>query len=703
MSTCVSLSIENNVAVMEIDNAPVNALSKQVVAGLAEKMAEFEANADLDGLVICASGKAFVAGGDIEEFDSPEFSPKPFNDFLDRLEACERPVVAAINGLALGGGLELAMSTHYRVAAEGVVVGLPEINLGIIPGSHGTQLLPRLVGLSMAADMMSTGKNVKADEALSSGLLDKVVPAAELRSAAIESVKSLVGTAARRTKDLALPDSDSTGLDNVVALAAKQPMQPAYEGLIKALEAARDLPFAEGTKVESEWFDKLVNSSASRSLRYLFFAERFAKNIPVKTPKSALRSVEKVGVLGIGTMGAGIAVASLLAGYSVYISEVNQGALDKGTERITDALSAMVKRGKLAEEKSKAILENLTGGIGVEVLGDCDLIIEAIFEDMKLKCETAEKLGKACKSGAILATNTSTLDVNEIARASGRPDDVIGMHFFSPAHIMRLLEVVRGDATAPEVISTVLDFAGRIKKVVAVSGVCYGFIGNRMAEVYMRENELMQLEGATPSDIDGAAQNPAIWGMAMGPNRMLDMAGVDVGARTVIEWIKSGVGPKDPGYRILCREMFEAGSHGQKVGHGYYRYEGRNALPNPETEALAAKLAQEQGVERRTDIPESEIFERLLFPMVNEAARILDEGIAYRGSDIDIVWAHGYGFPKWRGGPLFMADEIGLGYVVERMDYYAERSGNKWGYWDVSPLLRKLAAEGGRLSAWQSQ
>jgi len=703
MSTCVRLSIVQNVSILEIDNPPVNALSRDVVDGLIQKFGEFQAQTDTIGLVICASNKTFVAGGDIVEFEKPGFSAQPLNDFLIRLEACERPVVVALHGTVLGGGLELAMACHHRIAADSCLFGLPEIKLGLIPGSHGTQRLPRLVGLKAAAEMMTTGKMVNASFAKSGGLVDAVVPFETLRDAAIISARTLSGKAPRRTCDLPVQKADTDALADVEALASKRSFQPAYNALKKSLCGARDLPFDMGVDIEAASFEDLVSSVQSRAQRHLFFAERSATRIPDLKDDTPLREIAKVGVLGIGTMGAGIAVASALAGYEVTISEVDNVALEKGIQKIDETISAMIKRGRLSEAEGRTSRDRVAGRIGAEALSDCDLIIEAVFENMDLKNAVAETLGKICKKGAIIATNTSTLDVNEIARASGRPQDVVGTHFFSPAHIMRLLEVVRGDDTDPQVLKSVMGFARRIKKTVVVSGVCYGFIGNRMGEVYLRESEAMLLEGATPSAIDEVAENPDFWGMAMGPNRMLDMAGIDVGARTVEEWAKSGNGPKDPTYRAMCRAMFAMGSYGQKSGEGYYRYEGRTALPNPKIGKLSQKLAQLHGIAIRDDIPEIEIFERLLFPMVNEAARILEEGIAYRGSDIDIVWTNGYGFPNWRGGPLFMADELGLQKVVDRLDYYAERTGNSWHYWDVSPLLRQLASEGGRLSDWHSK
>lgn len=700
MTKLADISVEDRVAILRIDNPPVNALSKGVIDALSEQLDTFLNTPEMLGLILCGAGRTFVAGGDISEFERPDFSAQPLNDLLMRLEGSARPVVALLHGTVLGGGLELAMACHHRIAAPEASFGLPEIHLGLIPGSHGTQRLPRLVGLGAAAEMILTGRAIKAEEARSLGLVDELAGPDALLPAGIAAVRRLAGSAPRRTS--ALPVSGGADLSALAARAAANPGQPAYGAALRALTAAADPDFAKGAAVEAAEFAPLVTSPAALALRYQFFAERAAMKVPGLGDAVVARPIGTVGVLGIGTMGAGIALAAALAGYPVTLVEVDRAALDRGMAKLAETIDGMVRRGRLDAAGATACRGRMTGAVGLEALGTADLVIEAVFEDMQLKCDIAGSLGRICKPGAILATNTSTLDVDRIAGASGRARDVVGTHFFSPAHVMKLLEVVRGRETAPDVLKAIMSFARKIGKTVVVSGVCYGFIGNRMAEVYMRESERMQLEGAAPGDIDGVAEDPAIWGMAMGPSRMLDMAGVDVGARTVIEWIGSGQGPQDPSYRILCRKMFAAGLHGQKSGQGYYRYEGRKALPNPQVHRLAAGLAAEYGIARGHAPCRDEIFERLLFPMVNEAARILEEGIASRGADVDVVWTNGYGFPRWRGGPLFMADEIGLKTVVARLDHYAGRSGNAWGYWDVAPLLRRLAEEGGRLSDWEN-
>lgn len=694
---------EGELGILRINNPPVNALSPALVAALDTAFSAFEEATDLKALVLECAGRTFVAGGDIASFEDPNFSAAPFNALLARIEACDRPVVAALFGSVFGGGLELALACHGRLAAPTTKLGLPEITLGLIPGSLGTQRLPRLTGLSVAHEMISKGKPVSAQGAVVSGFVDDI--AEDVASSARQLALKMSGQASplRRASTLTPPDVASAEpvLSKARSDAEGKPWLPALKAIADCLEAAATKSFAEGQAVEAKAFTSLVSSAQSRALRHLFFAERAAQKIPGLGKDVGTRDIRKVGILGVGTMGGGIAMSFANAGFAVRLIETKQEALDRGIGLIEQAYGATVKRGLMSEEAAGERLAAMTGSCEMSDLGDCDLVIEAVFEDMDLKMSIAGQLGAICKPSAIIATNTSTLDVDRIAEASGRPGDVLGTHFFSPANIMKLLEVVRGAKTEPEVLATVMGLARKIRKTAVVSGVCYGFIGNRMAEVYMRESEALQLAGALPAQIDGVIQSPDYLGMAMGPSRMLDMAGVDVGARTVIEWIKSGEGPQDPAYRAMCRTLFERGQHGQKTGQGYYRYENRKPVYSEDTEALSRELAVLHGVTRRDTIPDAEVFERLLFTMINEAALILEEGIAYRPGDIDIVWTAGYGFPAWRGGPICMADEIGLARIVERLDHYAETLGNDYGYWTVAPLLRQLAEAGERLSDWQ--
>lgn len=701
MPNPVTLTREGDLAVVLIDNPPVNAISAAVVASLAAALDGFDADPSFRGMILRCAGRTFVAGGDIADFARPDFSAAPFNALLDRIEGSDRPVVAEIFGTTLGGGLELAMAAHGRVAAEGTKVGLPEITLGLIPGSHGTQRLPRLVGLAKAYEMISSGKPIGIGEALTLGLVDRVVPVDALADAAAARVEELrAGPLPRSGARTVAPDAATVGTAR--AAAARKPWLPALAAIATTMEAAAG-DFTAGKAAEAKAFADLVHGPVSRAQRHVFFAERAAARIPGLGADGQGRPVRSVGILGIGTMGAGIAMNFALAGLPVHLVETNDEALARGMDRIDTTFAQLVKRGRLTPEAAEQKRALMQGSTDFGTLAGVDIVIEAVFEDMALKLDVARRLGAVCKPGAIIATNTSTLDVDEIAAATGRPADVVGTHFFSPAHIMRLLEIVRGHETAPDVLQTVLKLARTIGKTAVVSGVCYGFIGNRMAEVYMRESEAMQLQGVTPQHIDAVIESPDYLGMAMGPSRMLDMAGVDVGARTVIEWIKSGNGPADPLYRIVARSMFDAGLHGQKTGSGYYRYEGREALANSAHAELLAELRAKHDIATGNGLDDTEIFERLLFPMINEAALILEEGIAFRGSDIDVVWTAGYGFPAWRGGPLFMADEIGLGHIVARLDHYAQTLGNGRGYWSVSPLLRKLAETGERISDWEAK
>lgn len=706
----VSLRAHGAIGVLHIDNPPVNALSPATVQGLIAGLAEFEARPELVALVLACAGRTWVAGGDIASFDNPDMSAKPFNGFLARLEASARPVVAAMHGTALGGGLELAMACHHRVAAAGTQVGLPEVKLGLLPGSLGTQRLPRLAGVAKALEMTLSGRMVRTDEALASGIVDEVAdapPGQAPLDAALARAQALVDAAAaapgstpRRTGALTPPDAATLPADffaQAIAQAEAKPQYPAVLSIVKCVQAAATLPFEQGEAVESQLFMPLLRSPSSVAMRHLFFAERAANKIPGLPKGLALREVGSVGVLGAGTMGGGIAMCFANAGFPVTLVEAQADALDRGMGLIRANYQATVDKGRLKPEQMAQRLALIRPTLAMAELAGCDLVVEAVFENLALKQQVGAQLGAIVKPGAIIATNTSTLDVDQIATATGRPRDVLGMHFFSPAHVMRLLEVVRGAQTDPAVLATVMKLAAKIGKVAVVSGVCYGFIGNRMAEAYMREAEFLLLEGATPQQIDTTVEDPARLGLAMGPCRMLDMAGIDVGAKTLIELEKAGGLPADPTYRIVCRALFAQGRFGQKTGHGYYRYDGRKPLPSDETAALCAELAAQHGIARRRDIGADEILQRLLYAMVNEGARILDEGIAYRGSDIDMVWAAGYGFPDHRGGPLCMADQIGLAQVVAGLQHWGRVRGDAHGYWRVSPLLQRVAEAGGRL------
>ncbi len=695
----VFLTRHGEIALLRIDNPPVNAVSSQVVDGLERAIDAIERDPGVKVLVLSCAGRTFVAGGDITAFDDPDFSAAPFNRALARLEALDRPVVAALHGTVLGGGLELALTCHWRVAAPGTQFGFPEVKLGLLPGSLGTQRLPRLIGVEAAFEMISTGRAIGTEAARASGIVDAVLEP-PIEAAAIAYARELVarGERPRRLSERNVATAAEGLLDAAAAKAATaQAAYPAAAAIVEAVRAAR-LPFAEGEAVEARLFEALRASSQSRALRHLFFAQREATKIPGLAKDVEPRPIGSAGVLGAGTMGRGIAMNFLNAGIPTVLVETTQSALDAAVAAIRGVYEASASKGKLGRSELDARMQRLSGSLADSAFADCDLVIEAVFEDLGLKQSVCHRLGQVCKPGAIIATNTSTLDVDVLAQASGRPAEFVGMHFFSPAHVMRLLEVVRGAQTSPQVLATVMQLARRLGKVAVVSGVCYGFIGNRMAEVYMREAEFLLMEGAAPAEVDAAVE---ALGMAMGPCRMLDMAGIDVGAKTVIEYGKIGGLPPDPSYRALVRRLFELGRFGQKTGAGYYRYEGRTAVPDPETGRIAAATAAAHGIAPRQGIAAEEIVERLLYPMINEAARILEEGIAYRPGDIDVVWTAGYGFPDHRGGPLFLADQIGLPTIVARLAHYAAERGDPFGYWTPSTLLTELAANGRRITDWR--
>jgi len=706
MSDLVTLEARGAIGVLHIDNPPVNALSSGVVQGLQCVVAAIEGDTRLKAIVVHAHGRTFVAGGDISEFSRPGFTARPFNETLARLERLSIPVVAALHGTTLGGGLELAMACHYRIAAAGTKLGLPEVLLGILPGSLGTQRLPRLVGVRMALDMILSGKPIAAQKALEAGLVDAVVEAADndaLLNEAMAYANRLVeqGQGARRTSErqVSLEGVEPDFFDKALAEAkTRKAAYPAPQRIVRCVQAAATLPFDQGEALEAQLFEACRTSPESGALRHLFFAERAATKIPGVPADVAPRPIRKVGVLGAGTMGGGIAMNFANVGIPVTIVETSQAALDRGLGIVRKNYEASAAKGKLRPDDPDKRMALLTGALDIAAVADCDLVIEAVFENMDLKMDVARRLGQVCKPGAIIASNTSTLDIDMLAEASGRPADFLGMHFFSPANVMRLLEIVRGAKTAPDVLGTIVKLARTIAKVPVVSGVCYGFIGNRMLEPYLREADFLLMEGVTPERIDRAIQS---LGLPMGPCRMLDLAGLDVAAKVVIERDKAGGLPDDPSYRSVVRKMMDLGRFGQKTGAGYYRYEGRTPLHDPEVDRVCAELAQQHGIRRRADeVTDQEIIERCVYPLINEGVKILEEGIAYRPGDIDLVWINGYGFPDFRGGPMHMADAIGLAHIAERLDHYARERGDAHGYWTRAALLTDMIAQGRKFADW---
>ena len=693
MGRIVSLTIEDAVGAIQIDNPPLNMITHPFMAELREMVDAFESDRNLAALVIYCAGRGFVVGADLAMLDDPDFDASGFNATLARIENADRPVIASLHGMVFGGGLELALACHYRVADRETRLALPEVLVGILPGSLGTQRLPRLIPVETALEMMLGGKPISARAARELGLVDELASGAA-KEAGIAYARGLLArgagprpTRAGRVDVVKLPNDYFEKL--LAETEHKKPYHPAPRAIVRCVAAGARLGFAEGEALEAQLFNECRLSPQARALRHLFFAEREAAKLPGLMGERQLRPIGKIGIVGAGTMGGGIAMNFANVGIAVVIVESSQ----TGLEIVRGNYEATVARGRLTSAEMAERLARLAVSLNYDDLADCDLVIEAVFEDLALKKQVIARLGRTCKPGAVIASNTSTLNLDILADASSRARDVVGMHFFSPANVMRLVEVVRGARTAPDVLATALQLSKKIGKVPVVSGVCYGFIGNRMAEPYMREAEFLLMEGASPTQIDAAVEDIGRLGLAMGPCRMLDMAGVDVGAKTVIEYDKAGGLPPDKSYRAVVRRLYELGRFGQKAGWGYYRYEGRRPFPEPDTDRLCAALARENGIARRDDIGPEEIVERLVYPLINEGTRILEEGIAYRPGDIDVVWTAGYGFPDHRGGPMFMASEIGYGRICERLEHYGRVRGNSFGYWTPSALLRRLAQE----------
>jgi 3-hydroxyacyl-CoA dehydrogenase len=690
----VDVETRGEVAVLRLSNPPVNALAHGVREGLQAAIAAANANPAIKAIVVTGEGRAFSAGADITEFRSG-MKPPGLGEVIDNMEASEKPVVAALNGLALGGGLEVALGCHYRVAAPSVTqLGLPEVKIGILPGAGGTQRLPRTIGVEPALDMIVSGNPATAAAAAKAGLVDRIAEG-DVVDAAVAFARELIasGKGPRRASDKSIDAASVPAelFDKKRASLGRHPSGPlAPKNCIAAVEASVTLPFRDGLKRERELFSELAASPYARALQYAFFAERQAANIPDIGADVKPREVKSAGIIGAGTMGTGITLAFLNAGIPVTIVETAQTALDKGVARIRETIDSNVARGRISSEEGRLRFANLTPRLGLEELAASDLIIEAVFEKLALKKEIFGKLDAIAKPGAVLATNTSTLDVDAIAAATKRPGDVVGMHFFSPANIMRLLEVVRGKATSKDALATAMAVAKRIGKVGVVSGVCFGFIGNRMLEAYLEEVQAMLLEGATPSEVDGALE---AWGLAMGPNAMMDMAGLDVGYH-----IRQEHKISDERRRLyrFTDAIVGMGRHGQKTGVGYYKYgSDRKRQADPEMEAMIRAEAAAQGVAQRKPSAE-EVVERCLLRLVNEGAQILDEGIALRASDIDTIYLTGYGFPAWRGGPMWQAENIiGLKAAAEKIRGYEQVHGPRWA---IAPLLERLAASGGKLA-----
>src|SRR5579859_2380871 len=686
MSEVAAYTVRDGVAVISMNNPPVNGLGNALRAGILQGLQRAEADAQVKAAVLIGAGKSFSGGADIREFGKPREKPDlpDVNDFQD---AMQKPLVAAITGFALGGGLELALACHYRIASPKTQLGLPEVKLGILPGSGGTQRLPRIVPVSKAVQMMTTGNPIGAEEALQLGLVDEIVQG-ELLHAAIVYANKLVANKKplRRIRDLqAKNDVDFKKMRDEVGKASRG--YPAPLEIVACAEAAVTKPFDEGRKFERERFAHLVQTTESAALRHAFFAERQTTKIPDVPESTPTREIRKAAVIGAGTMGGGIAMSFLNAGIPVTLIDSTQQALDRGVETIRKNYAATVAKGRLDQSDMDKRMGLLHPNLNLGKAADADIVIEAVFERMDVKQDLFRKLDGIVQQGAILATNTSTLDVDQIAAATTRPQDVIGTHFFSPANVMRLLEVVRGKKTAKDVLATTMKLGKALKKVPVVSGVCDGFIGNRMLEKYVQQSLFLLDEGASPQQIDGALQK---WGLAMGPFTMYDMAGNDIGFE--IRKRRASERP-DFVYGKFADRIAEKGWFGQKTGRGWYRYEpgNRKPIPDAEVDQMLAAYRKEMGLKTRP-ISDDEIVERCIYALANEGAHILEEGIALRASDIDMVYLTGYGFPPYRGGPMFYADTVGLDKVLAAIRKFQQ--GYQGAQWKPAPLLVKLAKEG---------
>jgi 3-hydroxyacyl-CoA dehydrogenase len=681
----VDLDRRGRVAVVTVNNPPVNALSQHVRQGLHDGLKKALEDAAANAVVIVCAGRTFIAGADITEFGKPPVPPS-LHTVLDLIESSPKPVIAAIHGTALGGGLEVTLACHYRVATKDARFGLPEVKLGLLPGAGGTQRLPRVVGVDKALSMMVSGDPIRADEALKHGLVDAIVDG-DLTAAGVAFAETALNERRplRKIRDLddklaAVRNRPEVFAEFRKSVARQTRGLRAPENIVKAVEAAVSLPFDQGITRERELFAELLSSPESKAQRYFFFAEREAAKIPDVPPDTAPREIRKAAVIGAGTMGGGIAMNFVNVGIPVTVVEVKQDALDRGLAVVRKNYENTASKGRMTLQDVEKRMGLLTGTTDFNAVKDADIIIEAVFEEMPIKKEVFAKLDALAKPDAVLATNTSTLDVNEIASATRRPESVIGMHFFSPANVMRLLENVRGVKSSKTTVATAMAVGRRINKVPVLVGVCYGFVGNRMLHQRGIQAEKLILEGALPHQVDKVLYD---FGFPMGPFAMSDLAGLDVGWR-----IRKGRGVRSEVADRIC----ELGRFGQKTGAGYYKYDDkRNASPDSEVEKIIVDVATEMGITRR-HIDDEEILQRLLYPMVNEGARILDEKIAIRASDIDVIWVYGYGWPVYRGGPMFWADQIGLKAVRDRMLQFQKATGDA--FWTPAPLLTRLADQG---------
>ncbi len=686
MSDVMTFEVENGIGVITIDSPPVNALGVNTRRAVAEGFDKAWADASVKAIVLICGGRTFFAGADITEFGKPP-QPPSLPELLTYLETSQVPVIAAIHGAALGGGLEIALHCHYRIATPSAKAGLPEVNLGLLPGAGGTQRLPRIVGVPAALEIITSGRHVPAKEALDLGIFDALAEEGKLREDAIAFAQKIVAENAPliRVRDRQDRVEEYRGQSDVFDAFRKKNARKfrgfkAPESIIKAIEAAANLPYDDGAAEERRLFMALHDGVQSQAQRYVFFAERKTSKVPDVPKDTPTRAVNKVGVIGAGTMGGGITMNFLNAGMPVTLVEQTQEALDRGLSVIRRNYENSAKKGRMTAEQVEQCVSLISPSTDYGDLGDQDLIIEAVFETMEIKKDVFTKLDQIAKDGAILASNTSYLDLDEIAGSTGRPQDVIGLHFFSPANVMPLLEIVRGEKTGEDLINTAMQLAKKIGKTPVLSRVCYGFIANRVMTVRGKQADAMILQGVSPEDIDRVIYD---YGFAMGPFQMRDLVGLDV--------IGRGSNEKTVASELVARDRL-----GQKKNGGYYDYdENRKATLSPIAMEIIRDVAAEKGVKQEPQIDEEEIIARLLYPVVNEGARVLDEGVAIRGSDVDIACIKGYNWPVYTGGPMFWADTVGLDKIASKLSDLADQYGDAFA---PSPFLVKLAKEGGRLS-----
>ena len=691
MSEVVSYEVRGSIGLIQINNPPVNALSvnKGVLQGLLDAIKSGDHDPQVNAFLLIGGGKKFSGGADISEFGKPKApGMATLSDLLDYMDTVTKPIVAALSGPTMGGGFELSLTCHYRLASKEAIVGLPEVKLGILPGAGGTQRLPRIIGAEQALELITSGAFISAEKAKSLGIVNEIIDG-ELLEGSIKWIKRALRSelpVARVSERSVKTNADPEAFITEARAVAENKWRgyPAPLRIVNCIDAAINKSFKEGMKIERENIEALIPTDESKSLRHLFFAERRANKVDGISKEVPIAKIQSVSVIGAGTMGTGIAMNFLNVGIPVTIIDTNDETLQKGIDTIKKNYLSTVEKGRLSTEDRDRRVALLQGSTALSSVSESDLVVEAVFEEMAVKKAIFLELDSVAKPSAILATNTSTLDVNEIASVTKRPEQVIGLHFFSPANVMQLLEVVRADKTSKEVVATSMSLAKKIKKIPVCVGVCDGFVGNRMIHTYLREAEYLIEEGALPQQVDNAIES---FGFAMGPFRMCDLAGLDIG--WAIRKRRKSEGLVSKRYVSIPDQLCERGWFGQKTGSGYYTYESGSRVPivNPEVNAIVENASSEKGITRRT-IEANEIVDRLMYALINEGAGILAEGVAQRASDIDVIYAAGYGFPRYRGGPMFYAQTIGLSNVVEGIERYSNQAHGE--HWQVSAFLSDL-------------